>query len=108
MPLEDGYDANYGNGGMQLIEVAELTRYPEIEQKARKTFDSYAHFMYLSNDSEGYRTLRNVEWISARIMKGFRGLSDTFFPNMPPKNSRYRPRFGISSFSRNMAAPMTS
>jgi len=53
---------------------AERTRYPEIEQKAYKTFDAYAHFMYLSNDSEGYRTLRNVEWIRARIMRGFPGV----------------------------------
>ena len=78
MPLEDGYDANYGNGGMQLIEVAERTRDPEIEQKAHTTFDAYAHFMYLSNDSEGYRTLRNVEWISARIMRGFPGVERFF------------------------------
>jgi hypothetical protein len=81
MPLEDGYDANYGNGGMQLIEVAERTRYPEIERKAHMTFDAYAHFMYLSNDSEGYRTLRNVEWISARIMRGFPGVERYFLSN---------------------------
>jgi len=73
MPQEDGYDANYGKGGLQLIEVAELTRYPAIEQKARDTFDAYAHFMYLSHDSEGYQNLRNAEWISARIMRGFPG-----------------------------------
>ncbi len=73
MPLEDGYDANYGKGGLQLAEVAELTRFPRIERKARLGLDSYAHFVYLSNDSEGYRTLRNVEWISARIMRGVPG-----------------------------------
>ena len=85
MPLEDGYDANYGNGGMQMIEVAELTRDPEIQRKAHKTFDAYAHFMYLSNDSEGYRTLRNEEWISARVMKGFPGVERYFLSKFAAK-----------------------
>ncbi len=85
MPLEDGYDANYGNGGMQLIELAELTRYAEIGRKAQKTFDAYAHFMYLSNDSEGYRTLRNEEWISARVMKGFPGVERYFLSRYAAK-----------------------
>lgn len=78
MPLEDGYDANYGKGSLQLAEVAKLTGYPEIEQKARLAMESYAHFVYLSNDSEGFRTLRNAEWISARIMNGFPGLEQYF------------------------------
>ena len=95
MPLEDGYDANYGNGGMQLVELAELTRYPEIGQKARKTFDAYAHFMYLSNDSEGCRTLRNEEWISARVMKGFPGVERYFLSRYAAQelrgNARQRP-----------------
>jgi hypothetical protein len=78
MPLEDGYDSNYGNGGLQLAEVAELTRYPKIERKARLGLDSYAHFVYLSNDSEGYRTLRNVDWISSRVLKGVPG-PETYF-----------------------------
>ena len=70
---------------MQLTEVAELTRYPNIEQKAHKTFEAYAHFMYLSNDSEGCRTLRNVEWISARVMKGFPGVERYFLSKYAAK-----------------------
>lgn len=73
MPQEDGYDANYGKGGLQLVEVAELTRYPAVEQRVHDTYESYAHFMYFDNDSDGFRTLRNAEWISARIMRGFPG-----------------------------------
>jgi hypothetical protein len=88
MPLEDGYDANYGKGGLQLVEVAELTCYPQIERKARTAFESYAHFVYLSNDSEGYRTLRNVEWISARIMRGFPGLERYFLSKYAAKELR--------------------
>lgn len=88
MPLEDGYDANYGKGGLQLVEVAEFTRYPQIEQKARQALESYAHFVYLSNDSEGYRTLRNTEWISARIMKGFPGLERYFLSKYAVKRLR--------------------
>jgi hypothetical protein len=78
MPLEDGYDSNYGKGGLQLAEVAELTRFPKIERKTRLGLDSYAHFVYLSNDSEGYRTLRNVDWLSARVIKGVPG-PETYF-----------------------------
>lgn len=88
MPLEDGYDANYGKGGLQLAEVAELTRFPKIERKARMAFDSYAHFMYLSNDSEGYRTLRNVDWISARIMRGVPGSERYFLSKFAAKELR--------------------
>jgi hypothetical protein len=88
MPLEDGYDANYGKGGLQLVEVAELTRYPQIERKARLAIESYAHFVYLSNDSEGYRTLRNTEWISARIMRGFPGLERYFLSKYAAKELR--------------------
>jgi len=73
MPQEDGYDANYGKGGLQLVEVAELTGLPAVEQRVHDTFNAYAHFMYLENDSDGYQTLRNAEWISARIMRGFPG-----------------------------------
>ncbi len=88
MPLEDGYDANYGKGGLQLVKVAELTRYPQIEQKARTAFESYAHFVYLDNDSEGYRTLRNTDWISARIMRGFPGLERYFLSKYAAKELR--------------------
>jgi len=88
MPLEDGYDANYGKGSLQLAEVAELTRYPQIEQKARIGMESYAHFVYLSNDPEGYRTLRNTEWISARIMQGFPGLERYFLSKYAAKELR--------------------
>jgi hypothetical protein len=85
MPQEDGYDANYGKGGLQLVEVAELTRYPQIEQKARATFEAYAHFLYLSNDSEGNRILRNCEWLSARIMRGFPGMEQYFLSKYAAK-----------------------
>ncbi len=88
MPLEDGYDANYGKGGLQLAEVAELTGYPQIEQKARLAMESYAHFVYLSNDSEGFRTLRNTEWISARIMNGFPGIERYFLSKYAAKELR--------------------
>ena len=88
MPLEDGYDANYGKGGLQLVEVAELTRNPRIEQKVRTALESYAHFVYLSNDSDGYRTLRNAEWISARIMRGFPGLESYFLSKYAAKELR--------------------
>lgn len=73
MPLEDGYDANYGGGGMQLIQVAQSTGNPKIQRKAHTTFESYAHFMFLDNDADGYRVLRNAEWISNRVLKGFPG-----------------------------------
>jgi hypothetical protein len=85
MPLEDGYDSNYGKGGLQLAEVAELTRFPMIERKARMAFDSYAHFTYLSNDSEGFRTLRNVDWISARILRGVPGPERYFLSKFAAK-----------------------
>jgi hypothetical protein len=88
MPLEDGYDANYGKGGLQLVEVAELTGYPQIERKARKALDSYAHFVFLSNDSEGYRTLRNTDWISARILRGIPGPERYFLSKYAAKQLR--------------------
>lgn len=91
MPLEDGYDANYGKGGLQLAEVAELTRFPQIEKKARQGLDSYAHFVYLSNDSEGYRTLRNVEWISSRIMRGVPGHGGYFLSRFAAKELQIPP-----------------
>jgi len=68
-----------------LTEVAALTRYPKIVQKARLGMASYAHFVYLSNDSEGYRTRRNAEWISARIMQGFSGLERNFLSKYAAK-----------------------
>lgn len=88
MPLEDGYDANYGKGGLQLAEMAELTGYPQIEQRARQAMESYAHFVFLSNDSEGFRTLRNTGWISARIMRGVPGGESYFLSKHAAKELR--------------------
>ncbi len=73
MPMEFGYDANYGNGGMQLVNLAELTGFPALEERAREVYEAYAHFVFLDNDSDGHRTLRNTDWISWRVFRGFPG-----------------------------------
>ena len=80
MPLEGGYDGNYGGGGMHLVDLAELTRFPTIEEKVSRVFEAYAHFVYFDNDSTGHRILRNPEWISWRVMRGFPGREIRSYP----------------------------
>jgi hypothetical protein len=73
-----GYGA--GNPG-QLAGIAQATDFGFVKERVRRLFPGYSHFLFLTNDEDGYRQLNNVGWISSRARKGIPGGSKVYLAN---------------------------
>ena len=78
------YDAGSGYGAAnpgQLAGIAQKTDLGFVKERVHKLFRGYSHFLYLTNDNDGYRQLNNVGWISSRARKGIPGGSKVYLAN---------------------------
>ncbi|MEF8788234.1 MAG: hypothetical protein V5A84_04120, partial [Planctomycetota bacterium] len=71
---ENNFSAGYGSGNPgNLATVAQMSGFQVLKDRLPAAFRAYSHFLYPGNNSEGYRRLNKVEWISGRSYKGFPG-----------------------------------